>query len=100
MSRSNATAEKPRERDARLGFRVDAKTKRLLERAVRLERRTLTDYCLMALTDAAKRTIEQHESLTLSASDREAFFDALTRTRAPNARLKRATQAAKKAFST
>jgi uncharacterized protein (DUF1778 family) len=100
MSRSNATAEKARERDARLGFRVDAKTKRLLERAVRLERRTLTDYCLMALTDAAKRTIEQHESLTLSAADRDAFFDALIRTRGPNARLKRAAQAAKKAFST
>lgn len=100
MSRSNATAEKTRERDARLGFRVDAKTKRLLERAVRLERRTLTDFCLMALTDAAKRTIEQHESLSLSASDREAFFDALIRPRAPNARLKRAAHAAKQAFST
>jgi uncharacterized protein (DUF1778 family) len=85
-------AEKPRQRGARLGFRVDAKTKSLVERAVRLERRTLTDFCLMVLTEAARRTIERHESLVLSEADRDAFFDVLIHPRGPNARLKRAAR--------
>jgi len=96
MARSNVGALKIRDRDARLGFRVDAKTKVLVERAVRLERRTLTDFCLMALTEAATRTIERHESLVLSEADRAAFFDALIHPPAPNARLKRAVRAARK----
>ncbi|HEX7477939.1 MAG TPA: DUF1778 domain-containing protein [Polyangiales bacterium] len=93
MTRAVARVEKSRERGERLGFRVDAKTKSLVERAVRLERRTLTDFCLMALTEAARRTLERHESLVLSEADRSAFFDALVRPRAPNARLKRAARA-------
>jgi uncharacterized protein (DUF1778 family) len=91
MTRSTA-AEKPRQRGARLGFRVDAKTKSLVERAVRLERRTLTDFCLMVLAEAARRTIERHESLVLSEADRAAFFDALVHRRGPSARLKRAAR--------
>lgn len=96
MARANTSVEKSRERGERLGFRVDAKTKSLVERAVRLERRTLTDFCLMALTDAARRTLERHESLVLSSVDREAFFDALVHPAAPNARLKRAVRAERK----
>lgn len=68
----------------------------MVERAVRLERRTLTDFCLMALTDAARRTLERHESLVLSDADRKAFFDALVRPAAPNTRLKRAVRAERK----
>jgi len=91
MARSNATqTEDRRGRPARLGFRVDAKTKSLVERAARLERRNLTDFCLTALTDAARKTLERHESLLLTEADRAAFFDALVHPPKPNVRLRRA----------
>ena len=89
-------AESPerRSRAFRLGFRVDAETKRLVERAAALERRSLTDFCLTALTEATQAAILRHESLVLSERDRAAFFDALVHPPKPNARLKRAFRAA------
>jgi|ERR1700737_857924 uncharacterized protein (DUF1778 family) len=74
----------------RLGFRVDEPTKALIERAAELERRKLTDFCLTALTDAARRTIAEHETVSLSERDRSAFFDALVNPPAPSERLQRA----------
>jgi uncharacterized protein (DUF1778 family) len=79
-----------RTRDDRLGFRLDRRTKALVKRAARLESRSLTDFCLTALADAAERTIARRETLELSARDREAFFSALVNPPAPNARLRRA----------
>ena len=97
MAKSNAARAAPeRNRDARLGFRLDPKTKSLVERAVRLERRSLTDFCLTALADAARRTLERHESLVLSDADREAFFDALVHPPRTHARLKRAVRSERK----
>lgn len=90
---ARATAQRAngnRERESRLGFRVDAKTKRLVERAAQIERRNVTDFCLTALVDAAQQTIEREESLVLSEADRAAFFSALVSPPAPNARLRRA----------
>jgi uncharacterized protein (DUF1778 family) len=92
-----ATLE-PAERRARafrLGFRVDAETKRLVERAAALERRSLTDFCLTALTDATHATIARHESLVLSERDRATFFDALVHAPKPNTRLRRAFRSAR-----
>jgi uncharacterized protein (DUF1778 family) len=77
-------------REERLGFRVDEETKALIERAARLERRKLTDFCLGALTAAAERTIARYETLELSERDRAAFFDALISPPAPSERLARA----------
>jgi uncharacterized protein (DUF1778 family) len=90
VASSGTARTEHRARGARLGFRVDAKTKTLVERAARVERRNLTDFCLTALTDAARKALERHESLSLSAADRAAFFDALVRPPKPNARLRRA----------
>lgn len=77
-------------RDDRLGFRLDEQTKRLIERAAQLDRRKVSDYCLTAIADAARRTIATHETLTLSEGDRAAFFDALIDPPAPSERLARA----------
>lgn len=77
-------------REERLGFRVDEPTKALIERAAQLERRKLTDFCMTALTEAARRTIAEHETLALSDRDRAVFFDALVNPPAPNDRLQRA----------
>jgi len=92
MSRSAVLTKQneKRTRGMRLGFRVHAGTKVLVERAAALERRSLTDFCLMALTEAAHQTITRHESLSLSERDRAVFFDALVHPTKPNARLRRA----------
>jgi uncharacterized protein (DUF1778 family) len=93
---SLANSEKRRARGSRLGFRVDVQTKKLVEKAAALERRSLTDFCLTALTQATQATITRHETIVLSERDREVFFDALVHPPKPNARLKRAFQSAKK----
>ncbi len=77
-------------RVGRLGFRVDKRTKELIERAAHLERRKLTDFCVTALTDAARRTIAEHDTLSLSERDRQAFFDTLINPPSPSERLVRA----------
>jgi len=88
---SKTAVPKPRvPRDDRLGFRLDEETKALIERAAQLERRKLTEFCVTALTDAARRTIAEHETLNLSARDREVFFEALINPPEPSERLARA----------
>lgn len=98
MSRTRAVTdpEKRRTREERLGFRVDARTKKLVERAAALERRSLTEFCLTALTEATRTTIARHETIGLSERDREAFFDALVHPPKPNARLRPAFQSAQR----
>jgi uncharacterized protein (DUF1778 family) len=97
MSRTSAlaNAEKGRARSSRLGFRVDVQTKRLVERAAALERRSLTDFCLTVLTEATRATISRHETILLSDRDRQVFFDALVHPPKPSARLRRAFRSAK-----
>lgn len=90
-----ASSEKRRARSSRLGFRVDTQTKKLVERAAALERRSLTDFCLTALTEATQATISRHETLLLSERDRQVFFDALVHPPKPNVRLRRAFRIAK-----
>lgn len=97
MARSQATArsEEIRTRRERVGFRIDDWTKKLVERAAQLERRSLTDFCLTALAEAAQKTIARHETLVLSERDRRIFFDALINPPKPNARMRRAFKAAR-----
>lgn len=77
-------------REDRLGFRLDGETKQLIERAAQLEHRKVSDFCLTAIADAARRTIAEHEMLVLSEADRAAFFDALVTPPEPSPRLVRA----------
>jgi uncharacterized protein (DUF1778 family) len=74
----------------RLGFRLDEETKDLIERAAHLSRRKVSDFCVTALTDTARRAIAEHETLVLSDRDRKAFFDALVNPPEPSERLARA----------
>jgi uncharacterized protein (DUF1778 family) len=94
MPQAAAITEQRRTRSARLGFRLDAETKKMVERAAALERRSLTDFCLTALTEATREAITRHESLVLSERDRAAFFHALIHAPKPNARLRRAFRSA------
>jgi uncharacterized protein (DUF1778 family) len=69
---------------------VDEPTKALIERAAQPERRKLTDFYMTALTEAARRTIAEHETIVLADRDRAVFFDTLVNPPTPNERLQRA----------
>ena len=90
--RATAVTKERRTREARLRLRVDRQTKQLVARAAELEHRSLTDFCLSALSEAARQTIAKHEMLVLSERDRQIFFDVLVHPPKPNARLRRAFQ--------
>jgi uncharacterized protein (DUF1778 family) len=90
MPQSSSSAKERRARGSRLGFRVDADTKKQVEKAAALERRSLTDFCLTALIEATRAAISKHETLVLSDRDREVFFDVLMHPPKPNSRLRRA----------
>jgi uncharacterized protein (DUF1778 family) len=66
-----------RTRAERLETRVTSEQKNLIERAAALQGRTVTDFVLTSVQDAARRAIEEHNQLTLSVRDSEAFVDAL-----------------------
>jgi uncharacterized protein (DUF1778 family) len=98
MTRKHTAAAQekdPAMRADRLGFRLDRHTKVMIERAAQLEGRKLTEFCITALAETARRTIEQHETLVLSERDRKAFFDVLMNPPQPGERLKRAFAAAR-----
>jgi uncharacterized protein (DUF1778 family) len=74
----------------RLETRLTAEQKKLIARAAALQGRSVTDFVLTSVADAARRTIADHETLVLTDRDRAVFFDVLVNPPAPNARLKRA----------
>ena len=83
-SRPNAR----RTRVERLEARVTAEQKSLIERAAALQGRTVTDFVLTSVQDAARRAIEEHSQLALSVRDSEAFVDALLNPNPVNGRLR------------
>lgn len=66
-----------RARAQRLETRVTQEQKTLIERAAALQGRTVTDFVLTSVQDAARRAIEEHRQLELSVRDSEAFVEAL-----------------------
>ena len=77
-----------RVRGERLETRVTADQKSLIETAAALQGRTVTDFVLTSLQDAARRAIEEHQRLDLSVRDSEAFVAALINPQPVNDRLR------------
>ena len=75
---------------ARLEARISPDLHALLKRAAELQGRTMTDFVIAAVQEAAQRTLEQSEVLRLSLADQEAFAQAMLAPPAPNPALKRA----------
>ena len=80
----------PRERvrSERLETRITAEQKRLVERAAALQGRTVTDFVLSSVQDAAQRAIDDHQRIQLSIRDAEAFVKALLDPPEPNDHLR------------
>lgn len=77
-----------RTRGERLEARITADQKTLIQRAAELEGRSVTDYVISSVQDAAKRTVEAHDVMVLSAAESRAFVDALLNPPPVNARLR------------
>jgi uncharacterized protein (DUF1778 family) len=78
------------EDNSRLALRVRAEEKAMLMRAVAIEHTDMTDFILRHALDAARKVIEQAESVTLSARDSLRVLDVLENPPAPNAKLQHA----------
>jgi uncharacterized protein (DUF1778 family) len=89
-----ATLTARRQRDQRLEARVTPDQKELIERAALVQGRTVTDFVISALQDAAKRAIADHAVWKLTQEQQKIFIDALMEPPAPNPKL----QAAYKRF--
>jgi uncharacterized protein (DUF1778 family) len=88
MNRTATKTRRGRIRAQRLETRVTAEQKNLIERAAALQGRTITDFVLTSVQDAARRTIEEHQQLELSVRDSKAFVEALLNPRPVNDRLR------------
>jgi uncharacterized protein (DUF1778 family) len=64
----------------------------LFQRAAEMQGRTLTDFVIASVHDAAIRVIEETQTIRLNTADSQAFAEALLNPREPNARLKAAAQ--------
>ncbi|WP_141055847.1 DUF1778 domain-containing protein [Tepidiphilus succinatimandens] len=62
---------------ARLEARISPELHSMLKRAAELQGRTLTDFVVSAVQDAAQRAIEQATVIRLSLADQECFAQAL-----------------------
>jgi uncharacterized protein (DUF1778 family) len=75
---------------ARLEARISTDLHSMLKRAAELQGRTMTDFVVAAVQDAAERAIEQAEVVRLSLADQECFAQALLSPKKPSPALKRA----------
>ena len=75
---------------ARLEARISKELHATLKRAAALQNRTVTDFVITAVREAAQNAIEQTEVLRLSLADQEHFAQALLSPPKATSALKRA----------
>lgn len=75
---------------ARLEARISTDLHTMLKRAAELQGRTMTDFVVAAVQEAAQRTIEQAGVIRLSLADQECFAQALLSPPQPSPALERA----------
>lgn len=66
-----------RVRSERLEARITSEQKVLIERAAALQGRTVTDFVLTSVQDAAQRAITEHGRIALSIDESRAFVELL-----------------------
>ena len=74
----------------RIEARIHSDQRRRIERAAALKGTSISDFVVSTLDEAAKRTIQEHETWTLSARDSEAFMNAMLNPAPPSSRLRAA----------
>jgi len=79
-----------RQRDQRLEARITPDQKELIERAACVQGRTVTDFVVSALQEAAKQAIADHTVWKLTQEQQKVFISSLTDAPAPNQKLRKA----------
>jgi len=74
----------------RMHIRLDARSKKKLERAASYVHKSLSEFVLGQALHAADEMIREHETLVLDEADWGVFLDALENSPKPTARLRRA----------
>jgi len=87
-----AQAQESSGKKERLEARITAEQKALIERAAAYEGRTLSDFVVTTVQEAAKAVIQEHEILQLDPSQSRAFVERLLHPREPNEALQRAAK--------
>lgn len=76
--------------------RIEARTspdiRELIEKAALLEGRSLSDFIVSRVAEAARRTIQEFNQLSLSERDQQAFAESLLNPKPASDALKRAAQ--------
>jgi uncharacterized protein (DUF1778 family) len=88
MANVASKSARGRTRAQRLEARVTVEQKTLIEHAAALQGRTVTDFVLTSVQDAARRAIEEHQQIELSVRDSHAFVDALLNPKPTDDRLR------------
>lgn len=81
----------------RLQVRLDARSKRVLQRAASYRHKTVSQFVLSTALEEAERVIRENVTVTLSSPDWKLFYDALTNPPAPSAALRKAFSRYRKA---
>lgn len=74
----------------RLEARISTDLHAMLKRAAELQGRTMTDFVVFALQDAAQHAIQQAEAIRMTPTDQECFAQALLLPPRPDPALERA----------
>jgi uncharacterized protein (DUF1778 family) len=85
-----------RRKGSRLEARISAEDKEFLKRAADLQGCSLTEFVVRSAQAAARKAIKEHQIISLTARDTEAFAKALLKPPAPSKKLKRAAERYKK----
>jgi uncharacterized protein (DUF1778 family) len=62
---------------ARLEARISSDLHKIIKHAAEIQGRTITDFVVSAVQDAARRAIEQHEIIHLTLAEQQRFAEAL-----------------------
>ena len=84
---------------ARLEARVSVREKQLFKHAAALQGQTLTEFLVRCAQEGAKRTVQEHELMKLTAKDRDLFVSTLLKPPPPGKRLKKAAKRYKNTMS-
>lgn len=79
-------------KDARLEVRIPQEKKEMLERAVKLTGRTVSDFVRDSVEKEARKTLKDYEVMELSKRDSKVFAEALINPSEPSDELKEAAK--------
>ena len=91
VTTENDTREKV-SRSERLEARISKAQKMLFVRAATVQGRSLTDFLIASVQEAAERALRAHDVLALSERDRKIFVEALVKPAAPGKTLRQAVK--------